>query len=407
MKVFDIFFDWLKGLWAAGGILSRLVAIFGVLVGMVILIIAIILNFGIKLFKIFWDETLFYSSKGYSFFKQILNTFNLILQFLIYYLLKLLTVLIPSRQIDITKPKLESTFIFSIIKDTFLALFFYSISIIIFIVSIYWLLTYVELLTHIGHWILSLFNSSYSILNAIKEVFNSLENWSTKVFSVNLFSVTLIWLIRIIGFCGIFLVRYLRLKKNNTSLELSSIIPYKKPFWDNQIHINSNYRVVYSIAFSVLIALLILGIVFFSKKANYSSDTDLQSENTEMPSTDSIKSKQTIASNKNNGDSLPSVSKPVTEKEDVVKINSIPPEKKEQINAQTFNAPQLKNLLNTALISIKAQEYDYSIKQLDVAANIKYLPLDLRKQIIETKSFIKAREDADAIKILNQIIAKN
>jgi hypothetical protein len=410
MKVFDIFFTWLEGLWTAGGILSRLVAILSVFIGMILLIIAIILNFGIKLFKIFWDETLFYSSKGYSFFKELLNAFNLILKVFIFYLLKLLTILIPSSTVDLIKPELKNAFIFSIIKNSFLALFFYSISIFIFIISIYWLLTYVELLTQMGQWILSLFHLKNSILTVIKELFNSLEVSSARIFAVNIFGIVLIWVVKIVGFCGIFLVRFLRLKKTSPSLEFNNIMPYKKPFWNNQVQINSNYRVVYSIIFSILIALLVINMIFLSStnKSKSSNNIKRKSENLEMLSTNNAKPAPNLLSIKGDSDRIPHSTK-IIEKEGQELSKSIiaEPNGKEVKNTRPFNVSQFKNLLRNIIISIKAQEYDYSIKQLQMASNMSNVPLGLKKQILETESFIKAREGIDAIRILNQIIAKN
>lgn len=266
MKIIEIFAQWIKGLWAAGNILSRLLAIVGVLLGIVIVIILIILNFGIKLFKIFWDETIFYASKGYNFFKKLLHIINEILNLLIYYLIKLIKVLSPSTKVNLEKPNLNFKIIFPIGQNISLAVFNYLISISIFIVSLYWALSYVELICHIGQWLLILFHSNYSILNELTKILTSLKTWSIKIFSLNIFEIEFIWLIRIIGFCGIFLVRFIRLRKVHSDIDISGIIPYKKPFWDNQIQTLIPKNSIYKISKITLIIVITIMTVLFGWK---------------------------------------------------------------------------------------------------------------------------------------------
>jgi len=385
MRIFDIFFDWLKGLWTAGGIFGRIVAIIGVLIGMIFLLVAIILNFGLKLFKIFSDETLFYSSKGYHFFKKILSTLNLTLSILIYYFLKLLYVLIPPKEANLTKPAFKITLIIFMIWDGLIAIFFYLISIIIFIVSIYWILSYIELFSQIGTWTLSYFNTTNTVLLVISKSFKIIEAFSNKLFSVNIFGIGPIWIVRIIGFCSIFFFRYFRLKETNPTMHLSVIIPYKSPFWDSQIKTQSKFRVIYSITFSIIIGLLIIIVMYVLDKRKLSLTAD------------SLTKTNDYAAIHNENHSQ------LTDKNGTVKLLQKINEN-HKLNRNNFDVLEFNKLLSTAIVNIKAQEYDYAIKLLQKALDMNYTPTEFKKQIFAAKSFIKAREDADAIKILDVII---
>lgn len=273
MKIIEIFAQWIKGLWTAGNILSRLLAIIAVLIGIVIVIILIILNFGIKLFKIFWDETIFYASRGFNYFKKLINILNDILNLLVYYLLKLIKVLSPSQKVNLEKPTLNWKIISLIGQSISIAIFNYLLSFSIFILSLYWILAYVELLCHIGQWFLLLFHSNYSILNELTEILTSLKTWSMKIFSINIFEFVFVWLIRIIGFCGVFLFRFVRLRKVYSDLDIGGIIPYRKPFWNNQIQTIINKKTTFKLfKITLIIALaLLVGLLFwkyFSKNDN-------------------------------------------------------------------------------------------------------------------------------------------
>lgn len=64
----------------------------------------------------------------------------------------------------------------------------------------------------------------------------------------------------------------------------------------------------------------------------------------------------------------------------------------------------LNNLMNNALINLKAQEYDEAIKQLDEVLKRHQLPKEIENQISDIKIYIKAREDNEAIKLLKELV---
>ena len=410
MKVFDIFFNWCQGLWTSGNIILIFLAMILYAIGYVLVLIGYILQLGFRVFFIFLDESLYYASVGQSYLKKTENNLKSILQLIDYYFKKLLDALLSSNSITIPiKPTLKIDIALSILLNTLFAIFFYGVSIIIFLIATYWLLTYAELLCLLGDLILPIFNTSYSLLENLKKLLNAVQVYIEKKTSISIFNIAMIWVIRIVGFFTVFLFRYFRVKSVKPDLSLKDLIPFKSKFknefWKNQSKVNSNYRLAYSIAFSILIVLLVAGIIFFSNKSQSASTdkdnigvTDLEDNN------DSAKQITTIPEPKKDTAKVLSTVQVVEAPKAIIPketIKAIPYEEDE------LDVAMLDKLMNNAIISVKAEEYDDSMKQLDRALKLSSMPSGLRKQIIAAKSFVKAREDADAIKILNQIIAEN
>lgn len=391
MKIFDIFFDWLKGLWATGGIFGRFIAFIGVTIGNILLLVAIIINFGLRLFKIFWDESLFYSTKGYRYIKEVLTFFNSLLSTSIYYFFKLLSILIPSKN-DNIKPGLNARMFFIMVKDIFCAILYYLISLLIFLISIYWILTLFKLVSILVGFLLSWLNLSNDLFIKIAHTSANLEIWSEKAFSINYFNFGFIWLIRLVGFSLIFSSRFLRIKAHHSSLELSDIVPYRKPFWENQIEIRSSYRHAYSIGFFVLFSLLLSSYIYFNtrvenntyeKKTTRKSAVDM---NLSYPSLDSNENKRNVSED--------------------LKTHLTDNNTTSTKNSTKFRYKELEKSINSTIIYIKANEKQHAINMLTAVLNNRNIPTETKEKLPEVLAFIKGQDYADALTLLYNLRTK-
>jgi hypothetical protein len=395
MKIIDIFIKYGQGLVASGNILLILLGMLIIGIGFLLAIIAYIFKIGFKVFFIFLDESLFFSIKGYDALKQNVTLLQSLLFLLYYYLIKFVVPLFPDVTIP-PKPFLPKNIIISIIWNILKSAFYYCISLIIVIISIYWLLSYVEIVCKVGDILLSLISIKYSLFQTLNVLFSKTEIFVFNQTGINIFNMEFIWFIRLIGFASIFYFRFFRLKREDGTMELNIVLPFKSRFTNKYWSSQSSVQVKYKWIFSVLFLLFISGVIYSS--FNLSGNVVKQFEDK------TIEKKETEIQSKKKSE-IQSKKEPEIQSKKETKSNQkmkpyISIESKSSIK---FDKSSLDRHIKNAMAQVKAQEYDYAIKILDDAIEMTSLPSDIKKQIIEAQAFIKANEKNDALKLLKQI----
>lgn len=270
MKIIEILQKYAEGLLASGNILLILCGILLTILGFGLALIAYIFKIGFKLFVIFLDEALYFSILGLQFLEKSVQSLRTFLNLLYYFLMKFIENLDLNISIP-EKPKISKNplyFFLYIMKS----LFYYVMSLIIVTISLYWLLTYVEVVNEIFSWSLSLLSMKWPVVDYINEFFKEINDFIFNLFYINIFDRLYMWVIRIFAFLLIFWYRYFRLKKEEPNLKITSIFTFKKDnyFWAKQSSAGKVKRLSSIILLSFLILLITASWIFANKDSNTS-----------------------------------------------------------------------------------------------------------------------------------------
>lgn len=266
MKILDIIYNYGKGLVTSGKILYIFLGILVLAFGFVLATILYIFKIGYKVFIIFLDESLYFSIRGYEYLDKNVEHLKSLFEYLFYLLSKFSKALLPEK-IDIpSKPDIEKNVLWVILFNFLRSIFYYGISLMIVFISIYWLITYIEIICRLGDFILLLLNTKYTLITTLKHLLNSIEEFVYHRTSINIFDLFIVWLIRIIGFITIFWFRYYRFKKYDESIDYTMIFPFRSAFsnkyWSSQSSVEIKYKVAFITIFSSLILLAVLGFIY-------------------------------------------------------------------------------------------------------------------------------------------------
>ena len=372
MKIIDIFIKHGQGFITSGNILLIMLGMIIIGIGFLIAIIAYIFKIGFKVFVIFLDESLFFSIKGHDALKQNITLLQTLLLLLYFYLIKFIVPLLPNITIP-SKPTLPKKLIISIIWNILKSTFYYFISLIIVIISIYWVLTYIEIICKVCDILLSTISIKYSIIELLNVLFNKTEIFVYTKTGLKIFNVIFIWLIRLIGFASIFYYRFYRLRKLYNTMALYMILPFKSRFtniyWSSQSRVQVKYKWIFSILFLVFIT----GAIIYSSL---------------FLSVDAVNQSYSIPNEKRDIE--------IQTQKDTIRL------KDGEFNIK-LNKSTLIRYINNAIGAVEVHEYDHAVKILDDAINSTSLPSDLKRQIIKARDFIRANDRYKALKTLTQI----
>jgi hypothetical protein len=268
MRLIKLLLRYAQGLIASGKAGLIILGFFLLLIGFILATIGYIFKIGIKVFTIFIDESLVLAIKSYENIELINFILFSVLKLGYYYLTKFVEplniILNAQEKPTLNLKSLYSNFAVDILQNLLYGLIRFIMSLMILILSIYWMLTYVEFIVYLFSKLEIITSTNLIFVDWLKDSLTSLEKECNSIFGFNIFDGALIWSIRLIGFSSIFCYRYYRLKFiYKEKLNYKMIIPYKdiqnNLYWDSE---NVSYTFKWSYLATVLILLSALYIIY-------------------------------------------------------------------------------------------------------------------------------------------------
>jgi hypothetical protein len=378
MRIIQIIRNWLTGLYTSGGKNLKILAIIGFVPCTVLIVLIFVLKSGYTLLKIFVEETVFYTFKWIKNIKEVSDLLTLVIRRLIYYLKWLYEFLINYRKLNQKKPELPRYTLLNILRKQLKVFYFLIVSVIILLVSSFWILTIINIFTWGIDWVFLKSGINLSILSDLRSIFNSMEFWSVSNLGVNIFSSEISWSIKIVGTVMIGAARYVRLKNQMKNFGLHEVFLSQGVRGKvNTVKVNWGILSIGLVIVLVLITFFVTPIMKDSRKSIVPIE-DISTNG--IPKRDSV---SINVSSVNRGLDLNKKIRPQGE--------------------AWFDTKQFNECLNEAAVSLKALEYENALQIIMKASKFSNLTPEMYGLVKEVQTYIKAQEKMEALKTIEKL----